>query len=282
MFAKINHVAIISDQYAMVSRFYEVLFNLKTSPKANQMSAITVGDGYVGLNINPRKPGRAGGLDHFGVEVEDTETVFERMSRKYPEINWLKRPSNRPFAGITTHDPDGNIFDLSQADMENRTDLYVEDAWEQERGITHYAVRTMHPEKCAEFYCDVLGLQMANREEGDENFYVTDGRMTVVLMPWDITMYAGAGIARPGPDHIAFKVESLDGFKTDYKTMTERNLTLTPPPVGVGPEGKARLDLFDRSTPYAAHYLADLENNMLAVSEQEPAQAGKKAARPAG
>ena len=267
MFAKINHVAMVSTNYAMLGKFYEVLFGMKTSANARPQSAVTVGDGYVGLNINPRRPGRAGGLVHFGVQVEDTETVFERMSKKYPEVKWLKRPGNRPFAGITTHDPDGNIFDLSQANMENRKDVYTDGEWQQDRYISHFAVRTLHPEKSAEFYCDVLDLQMGNREEGDENYYVSDGRMTVVLMPWDITKYADTGISRAGPDHFAFKVESLDAFKADTAAMIERNQNLTPPGVGIGPEGKARLDLFDRSTPYAQHYLSDLDNVMLAVSE---------------
>jgi len=31
-----------------------------------------------------------------------------------PEVNVLKRPGSREFAGITTHDPAGNVFDLHQ------------------------------------------------------------------------------------------------------------------------------------------------------------------------
>lgn len=267
MFAKINHVAMVSTDYAMLGKFYEVLFGMKTSPNARPQSAVTVGDGYVGLNINPRRPGRTGGLDHFGVQVEDVETVFDRMRKKWPEIKWLKRPSNRPFAGITTHDPDGNVFDLSQSNMENRKDVYTDGEWEQDRTISHFAIRTMNPERCAEFYCDALELQPANRAEDDENFYVTDGRMTVVLTPWDITRYAGTGISRPGPDHFAFKVESVDAFKESMQAMIERNQNLTPPAVGVGPEGKARLELFANSTPYAQYYLSDLDNVMLAVGE---------------
>jgi len=267
MFAKINHVAMVSSEYAMLGRFYEVLFGMKTASKPRPESASTVADGYVGLNINPRRPGRAGGLDHFGVQVEDVETVFARMEKKYPDVHWLKRPGNRPFAGITSHDPDGNIFDLSQKDMTNRRDVYEDGEWQQDRYISHYAVRTLNPEACAEFYCDVLELQPTNRAEDDENFYVTDGRMTVVLMPWDIRQYADTGISRSGPDHFAFKVESIDALKKDYDAMIERNQNLRAPDVGVGPEGKARLALFDKSTPYAQYYLSDYDNNMLAVHE---------------
>src|SRR5215470_11579888 len=138
MFSKINHVAIVSDHYAQLSQFYEAVFGMKTSPKARAGRAVTVGDGYLGLNINPRRAGRAAGLDHFGIQVEDVELVFERMGKHYPSVKRLQRPSNRPFAGITTHDPDGNVFDISQKDMKNRTSVYVEnDGKANPRHIDH-------------------------------------------------------------------------------------------------------------------------------------------------
>src|SRR5215472_8915197 len=84
MFSKINHVAIVSYDYAQFAQFYEAVFDMRTSAKTRVGSAVTVGDGYVGLNINPRRAGRAAGLDHFGIEVEDVETVFDRMRTSYP------------------------------------------------------------------------------------------------------------------------------------------------------------------------------------------------------
>src|SRR4029079_7680829 len=99
---------------------------MRRSPKGKTNRAITVGDGYVGLNINPRKAGRPAGLDHFGLEVDEVEPVLARLREKYPAVQVVKRPATRPFAGISTHDPDGNVFDLSQPDMENRTSVYVE------------------------------------------------------------------------------------------------------------------------------------------------------------
>jgi len=267
MFAKINHVAIVSSQYALSGKFYETQFGMKTSANARPNSAVVVGDGYVGLNINPRRPSRAAGLDHFGTEVEDVETVFERIEKKYPEVKWIKRPGNRPFAGITTHDPDGNVFDLSQRDMENRKDVYTDAEWEQDRYIDHFALRTMNPEKCAEFYSDVLELMPGNREEGDDNYYLTDGRVTLVLMPWDIRSYAGTGITRSGPDHFGFKVESIEAFKQDMEAMSDRNPLLTAQPIGKGPEGKARLKLFDESCPIGTYQLSDVDGVLIDVSE---------------
>ena len=100
MFSKINHVAIVSENYAMLAKFYEAVFSMKHAGYGRAARAVTVGDGYVGLNINPRRAGRAAGLDHFGIQVADCETAFERMRKTYPTAKWLKRPSNRPFAGI--------------------------------------------------------------------------------------------------------------------------------------------------------------------------------------
>ena len=56
--AKINHLAIVSEKYAIAGKFYEAMFGMRTSPNARPARAVTVGDGYVGLNINPRFIGR--------------------------------------------------------------------------------------------------------------------------------------------------------------------------------------------------------------------------------
>src|SRR5882724_668195 len=197
MFSKINHVAIVSENYAQLAQFYEAVFGMQTSEKTRAGRAVTVGDGYVGLNINPRRAGRSAGLDHFGIQVDDCETVFDRMRNKYPTVKWLKRPSTRPFAGITTHDPDGNMFDISQKDMANRTSVYVENSGDANpRHINHVALRTMNPDEMATFYRDVFELAPRNVEKraDDRNHYLTDGHMTLVVMPWDITDYEDTGI----------------------------------------------------------------------------------------
>ena len=97
MFAKINHMAMISPIYPMLANFYEAYFGLKRSGKTSRpLNAVTVGDGYVGLNINPLRDGYVGGLDHFGVVVDDIDTVIERARIKFPQANIVKRPSTRP------------------------------------------------------------------------------------------------------------------------------------------------------------------------------------------
>ena len=270
MFAKINHVAIVSDNYALLGKFYESVFGMKTSAKTRPSRAVTVGDGYVGLNINPRRAGRRAGLDHFGIQVEDVETAFERMRKKYPTVKWLKRPSTRPFAGITTHDPDGIMFDLSQKDMSNRTSVYVDnDGNANPRHIDHVAFRTMRPDAMAEFYSDVFELTPTNvkKRPDDPNHYLTDGHITLVIMPWDITNYDGTGIITMGMDHIGFKVESVEAVKADVKRIADDNPALAPEPVGTGSEGIALESLFRRSCPLGQHQLADPDGVLVDIAE---------------
>ena len=266
MFAKLNHLAIVSENYALSGKFYEAMFGMTTSARSRPEGAVVVADGYVGLNINPRRPGRAARLDHFGVEVEDVETVFQRMRRKYPRIEWLQRPANRPFAGITTHDPDGNLFDLSQRDMANRRDVYVEMGGAHPRRIGHFGVRAMNPDALAEFYRDVLELEPRNRAEGDANHYLSDGQVTLVIMPWHITDFDKTGISSPALDHMGFAVESVAAFKADAARVAATNPALAPREIGHGPEGEARLQLAERSCPLCQHHFADIDGVLLSVS----------------
>lgn len=270
MFAKINHVAIVSDNYAELAKFYEAVFGMRTSPNTRPGRATTVGDGYVGLNINPRRAGRSAGLDHFGIEVEDSDEAFARIARKYPTVKWLKRPSTRPFAGISTHDPDGNMFDISQKNMTNRTSVYVEnDGTANPRHIDHVAFRTMNPDAMADFYRDVFELSPANinRKPGDINHYLTDGHVTLVIMPWDITDYDRTGIITQGMDHVGFRVESLDTLKTDVERIAGDNPRLAPAPLASGAEGKALAALFARSCSMGQYQMTDCDGTLIDVHE---------------
>ncbi len=267
MFAKLNHLAIVSENFAMSARFYEALFGMKTATQQRAEGAAVVGDGYVGMNINPRVPGRGSRLEHFGFEVSDAETALDRLKTRYPEVAWLKRPSNRPYAGISAHDPDGNVFDISQREMANRSDIYVEQHGLNPRHISHFGLRTMRADAIAEFYRTVFELEVRNKREGDPNHYLSDGHMTMVIMPWRIADYDATGIMPPSLDHIGFKTESLEKFKADVERIKARNPYLAPFPIDYGPEAKARLALFERSCPFCQHHLSDTEGVLLGVGE---------------
>lgn len=262
---KIKHVATMSENCPRLAKFYGAVFGMKgfkSGPDPDDPSlklkpkAFTVSDGNIGFNFNPRKPGRPASLDHFGFEVEDAEAACARLRDKYPKVKVLKRPSNRPFAGLTTHDPAGNTFDLSQKQMENRRDAYVADGWDAQRTIDHLVLRVVDPASIARFYKEIFELEEQEKALEDPNFYLSDGRVTLVIAPWDITIFKGTGIERPGLDHIGFKVESMAAVKSDLEKIAESDPSSAGRPVGVGPEGEARLALLT-SCRYGKSHLSD-------------------------
>ena len=80
--ARIDHVAICSDHDALNGRFYEALFGMKPSSKPRPARSVVLGDGYVGMNLIPRRDGRTSGLDYFGIEVELRLPSMEAERRK--------------------------------------------------------------------------------------------------------------------------------------------------------------------------------------------------------
>src|SRR5919109_2569191 len=247
MFAKINHMAMVSPIYPMLANFYEAFFGLKRSGKTSRpLNAVMVGDGYVGLNINPLRDGYVGGLDHFGLVVDDIDLVLERARSKFAEANIVKRPTTRPFANYSGHDPDGNVFDLSQKDeSEKLVGVYAEQAaqgWSQDRYLNKFAIRTMNAEKCADFYQHVFELKPLNKSNA--GYHLSDGRVTLAILPWSIRMFEGIGIKRPGPDHIGFKVENLDAFKQHVEVTSGMNPYVAPMRLGGSKETEARRAFF--------------------------------------
>ena len=263
MTAKLKHIALVSDNYALQGKFYEAAFGMRTAADPRPERAVTVSDGYVGLNINPRKPGRPAGLDHFGLEVDEVGPILAKLKKH--GVEGVQRPSTRPFAGISTHDPAGNIFDLSQRDMANRTSVYVEAEKPAPRRISHLALRTLQADRLVEFYAE-LGLKPVKGQHG--NFQLTDGRVALLLMPWRISDYEGTGIVRPGPDHLGFDVESLEAFKSRLQELGDNNPHLRAKMLA-GKEGEARMKLFASSCPLGEYRIADVDGVLLDIAERK-------------
>jgi len=250
MFAQINHMAMVSPNYPLLGKFYEAVFGLRFSGKPRPDASVSIGDGYVGLNILPRRDGYFGGLDHFGLVVDNAQAVLERMQQKFPNTNIVKRPSTRPFAAYSGHDPDGNIFDLAEKQNDKRIDIYgelAEGGWTQDRYLNKFAIRTINDDACAEFYREVFELQPVEGKSNAPGHYLTDGRVTLAILPWKISIFEGMGIKRPGPDHIGFKVENLDDFKAHLAMVAGKNPYLAPVPLGGSKESDVRMRLFQNS-----------------------------------
>jgi catechol 2,3-dioxygenase-like lactoylglutathione lyase family enzyme len=274
MKSKIQHVAIVSENFVRETKFYESVLGMKRSKpgsaeeekavKANY--ALSIGDGYVGMTVIGRKPGYVPGLHHFGIDVDDVEEAIDRVKDKYPDVAVLKRPSNRPFATFGAHDPEGNYFDLTQEGMENRRDVYVEAAREQPRRVHHIKLRVMNPTAIAAFYRDLFDLKEEEKALEDPNFYLTDGKVTLIIAPWKMSDFAGAGIDRPGLEHIGYKVESVETVKKELDALRESDPEMRERIVSVPDEAERRLALI-ASCRYGQHQFSDPDGVFVDITE---------------
>jgi predicted enzyme related to lactoylglutathione lyase len=259
MLTRIQHFAIVSENFVREAKFYESVFGMTRSKpgSAEEEKAIrtnyatSISDGYVGVTVIGRKPGYVPGLHHFGVDVDDVDEAIARIKRNYPEVAVLKRPSNRPFATFGAHDPEGNYFDLTQEGMSNRRDVYavrpsspqVEQQRERRRHIHHLKLRVMNAPAIAAFYRDMLDLREADKALEDPNFYLTDGKMTLIIAPWKMSDFEGAGIDRPGLEHVGFKVESVDAVKKELAALCEAAPEMRERIISEPSEGERRVAL---------------------------------------
>jgi lactoylglutathione lyase len=274
MRSKIQHLAIVSEDFLRETKFYEAVFGMKRSASgvAEEEKAIarnlafSVSDGYVGMTVIGRKPGYNPGLHHFGIDVDDIEAASARIKQKFPAVTVLKRPSNRPFASFGAHDPEGNFFDLTQEGMENRRDVYVDAAREQPRRIRHFKLRVMNPAAIASFYRDVFDLKEEEKALEDPNFYLTDGKVTLIVAPWRISDYAGATIERPGLEHLGFEAESVEAVKRDLARLRESDPSMRERTVSVPDEGERRAGLI-AACRYGRYQLSDPDGIFVDVSE---------------
>ena len=272
---KIQHAAIVSENFVREAKFYEAIFGMKRSKPGSEEEqkairnnyAVSISDGYVGVTVIGRKPGYIPGLHHFGVDVDDVDEVMSRIKKNYPEVAVLKRPSNRPFATYGAHDPEGNYFDLTQEGMSNRRDVYVQQQREQPRRIHHLKLRVMNPSKIAAFYRDSFDLTEAEKALEDPNFYLTDGKMTLIIAPWKMSDFEGAGIDRPGLEHIGFQVESVESVKTELAALREANAEMRERIISEPSEGERRLALI-ASCRHGQHQCSSPDGVFIDLSER--------------
>jgi predicted enzyme related to lactoylglutathione lyase len=267
MFARVDHVAVFSHDYCLNAKFYEAVFGLKILPSSRARGAILLSDGGVGFNHVPVRTGFPTGLNHFGLQVEDVHLAIDRIKSFDPSLDVMERPETRGIIAFSAHDPDGNIFDLGQRSEEHaqlrgegETSIHASGT------ISHYAIRSRAPERLCDFFATAFELTPLNRRTDDLNFYLTDGRLTLVFIPWSVKDYGDQDAIRPGPDHLGMRVESIESLKRHIEELVDRNPHLRPWPLGGDKEGKARLALFKRASPYAADWMTDAEGVHLAVS----------------
>jgi predicted enzyme related to lactoylglutathione lyase len=290
MATRIKHIGIMSQTPPRLFKFYESLFDFRTTardPNSERERAKATGhkilasgrvasafartviasDGNIGVAFNQRRPGYPGGLDHFGMMVDDIGEALKIIKEKYPTVGAVKRPPGRPFVDYSSHDPEGNIFDIVEPGKKQLVGVFTEAESQRPRHIKHFTIRAMNPSALAQFYTDVFSFQLEDKALEDPNFYLTDGTVTMILAPYKIEDYLGTEHKRPGFDHLGFAVEDLNAFKNDVSTLAETDPEyLAPKPPNVESEYRVIMDLL-ASCRHGQHQMCDPEGNLLDISK---------------
>ena len=275
---KLNHIASIAVDPIAVGKFYATVFNMTfTTQVAHIGYAATAREGYVGLNFNPILPGRPGpvGLDHFGIEVEDINDSFAMAEQKYPTVEWVKRSGDRPYSQVGIHDPDGQVVDINQKNMNadvsevKTAGLYLEGDRVQDRHVDYLALRSPDPAHCAEFYHDVFQMTPLNRHEDDDNYSLTDGRVTLKLMPWKISDYDGLDANRPMLDHIGFKVEDADLVHQEILDYNSQFAPMAAPCwlLDRREEDRKKAEMLKKAAPDSKYQYCDMNGTCFVTAE---------------
>ena len=77
MVTQINHMAIISPDYLLLDRYYRAMFKFNDSGRKEADGACIVSDGYVGLNLLPRR---------FRVPGHHVHAVAEQSHRRCAQL----------------------------------------------------------------------------------------------------------------------------------------------------------------------------------------------------
>ena len=109
-------------------------------------------------------------------------------------------------------------------------------------------------------------LEARNLPSEEGGYHLTDGRMTMAIVPWKISSFNGAGIEQPGMDHIGFRVPDIKAFEANRDMVAKTNIQLAPKPIPFDAEGAARLALLQKC-PHGAVQLADPDGTLIDVAQ---------------
>lgn len=217
MLAQIRHAAIYTQHPDTTIPFYEKILGMKRSTTAVlETNRGHLSDGLIGLAVLARRPGIPAGLDHFGFELTDLDTVLSRIRNKYPSTIITKGLEKVPFAVFRSHDPAGAQFDISERSHEKVREGYKEDGWSQGRQFNHVVIRAAEPRRVADFYQEVFELFEIKEPPLGDAVCLSDGKVRLLLVPTTDNSYMSM---RQGLDHIGFQVESLDAVKKDLNQL---------------------------------------------------------------
>ena len=111
--AKLRHLAIMTVDPEKLAKFYVEVFDMEIINRS-ETGGVFLSDGYFNIALLLNRGGQTpSGLYHFGFQVDDATETLQRI-----EQAGIRTPRERPghisYAELRSHDPDGNLFDISE------------------------------------------------------------------------------------------------------------------------------------------------------------------------
>ena len=126
----------------------------------------------------------------------------------------------------------------------------------------------------AQFYHEVFGFKHTTGEDGDTNHYLSDGKVTLMLIPWTLDVYEGISVNGRGPDHIFFKVEDaamvekeIEGFFSHYSPRQSPLWVLTTVNEP-SQESQIRAAMIDKQCPMSSYSFTDKDGTFVAIGDK--------------
>ena len=98
---------------------------------------------------------------------------------------------------------------------------------------------------------------------GDGSYYVTDGKVTIAVRPWDMMSYRGL---MAGLDHFGFKVENLETAKKDIENLAADRPASAARKIAIGRDGEKRQKNLE-ACKLCRHALADPDGVLLDLTD---------------
>ncbi len=235
--ARLQHITIAAYDQEKVADFYCKVFGMKVvwrrPPDTDgRPRGIFLTDGHINFGIHKagmfRGTFRPEGFNHIGFLVDDMEEV-EALAEEYGamQLNGQKERaySEDKYSERGLLDPVGGGVDLSERGygVEEPADgtkvVHRPDPWalpgDTKPRIQHFIIAAHDQEKMAQFYCNVLGMQVVFRkapEPGrDHGIFLTDGHVNFGIRKAGWDGRKGGGIYSPeGIHHMGFAVDDME------------------------------------------------------------------------
>lgn len=209
MESRIRYLAIVTDQPAELSHFYQEYFGLQelaTSPGGD----ISLTEGSFNLSLLKRRDSQSQtGLSHIGLAVSDMREVEAHLEEFAPNATIEPLDGSPAQGDYRVFDPNGYAVHLSSSAFGVAADSAALP------GVRHVALCQPNVDAVAGFFTKIFGIaetghSLQERQDGLPNRFTSDGRINMAILA-DAQTLRSRGEENVSPDHMKLGVNHF-GF----------------------------------------------------------------------